>query len=70
MAKAELIFVVPWPGTFTMESRGIERSRLGPEPVWIIMIVSVRFPTSWVPVPSRLASFLVRPLRLSEPTKR
>ena len=48
----------------------MESSRLGPSPVCSSMIVSVRLPTSWLPVPSRLASSFVRPLRLSEPTRR
>ncbi len=43
-AKAALIFVVPWPGIATRESRGIDIKRFGPEPVCSSMIVSVRRP--------------------------
>ena len=45
----------PWPGIDTIESRGIDISRFGPEPVCRIMIVSVRWPAA-LPVPSSLRS--------------
>ena len=68
-ANAELIFVVPWPGTGTSESRGIDISMLGPEPVCSSMIVSVRRPS---PLPTPYASCCLRvsPSRLSLPTSR
>ena len=53
----------------TIESRGIESSRLGPEPVCSSMIVSVRPPPA-LPVLSSLRSSLLRPARESLPTRR
>ena len=41
-AKAALIFVVPWPGIGTSESRGIDMVNVGPLPVWTSTMVSVR----------------------------
>ena len=61
--------VVPWPGTGTKESRGIEMRVLGPLPTCSIMIVSVRCPAA-LPVPSFLRSSAERPRRLAEPTSR
>ena len=56
-ANAALIFVVPWPGISTFESRGIDISTLGPLPVCSSMIESVRDPE-------------VSSLRASLPTRR
>ena len=53
----------------TIESRGIDISRLGPDPVCSSMIVSVRCPTS-PPVPSSWRSSSVRSSRESLPTRR
>ena len=68
-AYAALILVVPCPGIGTRESRGIDISRLGPEPVCSSMIVSVRWPAA-PPVLSSLRSAGVRPARESLPTSR
>ncbi len=68
-AYAALILVSPCPGTSTIESRGIDISRSGPDPVCSSMIVSVRCPTS-PPVPSSLRSSSVRSSRESLPTRR
>ena len=48
--------MVPWPGTSTMESRGIDISMFGPEPVCSSMIVSVRRPS---PLPTPYAELLL-----------
>ena len=64
-----MILVVPWPGMSTIESRGIESSRFGPEPVCSSMIVSVRWPAA-LPVLSSLRSSLLSPARESLPTSR
>ena len=53
----------------TIESRGSESSRFGPDPVCSSMIVSVRLPPA-LPVLSSLRSSLVRPARESLPTRR
>src|SRR3546814_3346852 len=53
----------------TIESLGIDISRLGPLPMCRIIIVSVRLPTS-PPVPNRRLSSSLRSLRESLPTTR
>src|SRR5689334_2519957 len=68
-AKAALIFVVPCPGTSTRESRGMDISRFGPEPVCSSMIVSVRRPSP-LPTPYPSCCLRVRPWRESLPTRR
>src|SRR6185436_3816612 len=68
-ANAALILVVPCPGTSTIESRGMDISRFGPEPVCSSMIVSVRRPSP-LPTPYLSCCFRVSPSRESLPTRR
>ena len=67
-AYAALTLVVPWPGIGTIVSRGIDMSRLGPDPVCSSMIVSVRCRDVAELLSWRSSS--VRPARESLPTRR
>ena len=62
-AYAALTLLIPWPGTSTSTSRGIESLRTLPKAAWTSMIVSERPGPCW-------DSSMDSPVRTSEPSTR